>query len=70
MYSLVFDVVYWSLGGVMLVALVAAVARSLGNRRGGTTNGAPTDATLAAALGALIALICGFAFNALRPATG
>jgi len=69
MHNVVFEGLYWSLGGAMLVAFVATVARSVADLRrpGDRTN---SQAILAVAVGALLALVVGFTLNSLRPAMG
>jgi len=69
MYTAVFDGLYWAFGAVMLVALVATIARSAAGLRR-SIDRSRSRATLGIAIGALIVLIVGFALNALRDLTG
>jgi hypothetical protein len=69
-YNVTFDALYWSFGAVMLLALLATLARSVVGLREGSQARTRAEATLVAAVGALLALVAGFGFNALRPLTG
>jgi hypothetical protein len=70
MYNVAFDALYWSLGGVMLVAFLATIARSVADLRARRGSRSVASATLLVAIGALLALVAGFSLNALRPITG
>jgi hypothetical protein len=69
-YNLAFDLVYWSLGAVMLVAFLATIVRSVADLRRDRDDRSRAVATLAVAIGALLALVAGFGLNALRSITG
>jgi hypothetical protein len=70
MYSMLFDVLYWSFGLVILAFLTAALIRA-GRHVDAKDPGRQADVGIAAiAAGALLALVGGFGLNALRPVTG
>ena len=70
MDDLAFDALYWAFGGVMLLTLAATVARSTADLRHGSVDRSRAEATLVAAVGALLALVVGFGLNGLRSVTG
>ena len=70
MYDTVFEGLYWLFGGVMLVAFVAAIAKTLADLRRPSVDRSQAAGILAIGLGALVALVVGFGLNALRSATG
>jgi hypothetical protein len=69
-YTAIFDSLYWLLGGVMLVAFIATIRRSLRRVQGSTGDRRQALGTLAISIGALLTLIVGFGLNALRGETG
>ena len=70
MYDAVFEALYWSLGGLMLVAFAAAIARCLADLRRPATDRSGPEGILAIGVGAMLTLVVGFSLNALRGVTG
>ena len=70
MYETVFDFLYWSLGGIMLVAFIAAIARSVAGLRRPSADRLQGEGILAIGIGASLTLVVGFSLNALRSVTG
>jgi hypothetical protein len=70
MYDTVFEILYWSLGGIMLVAFIAAIARSAAGLRRPSADRLQAEGILAIGIGASVTLVAGFSLNALRSVTG
>ena len=70
MYDTVFDALYWSLGGVMLLAFIGTIGRSASDLRRSAGDRSQREATLAVAVGALLTLVVGIGLNGLRSVTG
>jgi len=70
MYNTVFDSLYWSLGGIMLVAFVVAIAKSIAALRHSSLARSGPAGILAIGVGAMLTLVVGFSLNMLRSTTG
>ena len=70
MHDAVYESLYRSLGGTMLVAFVAAIARSVADLRRPSADRSQAEGILAICIGALLTLAVGFGLQALRSVTG
>jgi hypothetical protein len=70
MYGTVYDSLYWALGGIMLVALGVAIAKSVADLRRPPAERSQPEGILAICIGTLLSLVVGFSLNALRSVTG
>ena len=70
MYDTIFEALYGSLGGIMLVAFIASIARCVADLRRPSVDRSRGEGILAIAIGAMLTLVVGFSLNALRDVTG